>query len=388
MIVSSADRLNDVGEYYFSRKQREISRLEAAGHDVINLGIGSPDLSPSAAAVKAIQASVESEDCHGYQPYNGTKMLRSAMANWYRRTYSVELDYDSEILPLLGSKEGIFHISLAFLNPGDKVLVPNPGYPAYGKVANLTGAVPLVYDLKEELDWLPDLSVLEKEDLTRVKVMWVNYPNMPTGAVATLGFYEELVEFAQKHRILICHDNPYSLVLNSAAPQSILSVEGAFDCCIELNSLSKSHHMAGWRVGMVSGKQDYLEAILSVKSNMDSGMFYPIQCAAVRSLENSPEWHDEQNEIYRGRRRAACELFDCLHGTYERARPGLFVWAKAPESIDNISNYMDDILNKAYVCLTPGEIFGSNGARYMRASLCLPEDRIREAVKRLQQLSL
>lgn len=387
MIVPTANRLNQVEEYFFSKKLREVAQLRAAGHDVINLGIGSPDLAASDKAVQALCQTARQKDSHGYQPYHGTDMLRRAMGRWYTETYDVELDSSSEILPLLGSKEGIFHTSMAFLNPGDRVLVPNPGYPAYAAVAQLVGADPVFYDLKEHGNWLPDLDALAQMDLNSIKLMWVNYPHMPTGAVADSGFFEKLIRFAQAHKILICHDNPYSLILNTEAPLSILSLPESMKCCIELNSLSKSHNMAGWRIGMVCGAAEHLAPVLRVKSNMDSGMFLPIQAAAAQALTVEEPGQHDPSEIYRQRRECIYDLFDTLGCSYQRNCPGLFVWARVPAEVNDVTEYLNRILYKAHVFLTPGIIFGSNGKRYVRASLCAPEERMREATTRLRELS-
>lgn len=384
MLIPPADRLNLVGEYFFSKKLREVAALRAQGRDIINLGIGSPDMTPSNLTIDGLCEAASEPDNHGYQPYNGTLNLRAAFAAWYKRTYKVTVDPASQVLPLLGSKEGIFHTSMAFLNPGDQVLIPDPGYPSYAAVTQLVGAEPVPYDLSDESGWLPDLHRLAKIDLSRVKLMWANYPHMPTGALATQDDLQKLVDFARDHQILLCHDNPYSLILNPKPPLSILSCRGAFECCIELNSLSKSHNMAGWRVGMVVGAAEYLQPILNVKSNMDSGMFLPVQKAAIAALKNSSEWHREQNLMYRERRKRACELMRALNCTCESVRPGLFVWANTPDAIADIPAFLDQILYEAGVFLTPGIIFGNNGARYVRASLCVAEEVLSEAVRRIK----
>lgn len=383
MIVPRAERLAGIQEYFFSRKLREVARLRAEGKAVVNLGIGSPDLPPSKETIAALSAAAYDEANHGYQPYHGTAPLRSEMAAWYQRVYGVELDPDAQVLPLLGSKEGIMYISMAFLDAGDQVLLPDPGYPAYAVATHLAGAEPLPYDLDEAHGWLPDLQKLEATDTARVKLMWVNYPHMPTGALASVHDLARVVGFARSRRILICHDNPYSLVLNPEPPLSIFGVQGAFENCIELNSLSKSYNMAGWRVGMVVGESDYLQTILTFKSNMDSGMFFPVQAAAVVALRNSEEWHTQQNEIYRRRRKLSCELMALLGCTFEAVRPGLFVWGRAPEHMQNIESFLDELLVKAGVFLTPGSIFGKNGERYIRASICVTEEFIQQAIDQI-----
>lgn len=383
MVIQPADRLKSVGEYFFSHKLREVARLRSEGRDVINLGIGSPDLPPSAETVAMLQAAC-TDGAHGYQPYNGTPELRSALARWYEHTYDVQLDPQSQVLPLLGSKEGIFHISMAFLNAGDHVLAPDPGYPSYAAVTRLTGAIPVAYDLTAKTNWLPDLIRLAQSDLSRVKLMWLNYPHMPTGGQASRADLSAVVDFAQQHDILVCHDNPYSLILNPEPPLSILSCANAFDCCVELNSLSKSHHMAGWRVGMIAGASEYLHTVLAVKSNMDSGMFLPVQRAAIEALENTRQWHKQQNEIYSRRRDLAYSLMDALSCDYIQNRPGLFVWAKAPDHIRDVPEFLDRVLYQTGVFLTPGVIFGKNGERYIRASLCVPEPAISEAISRIK----
>ncbi len=383
MQVPLADRLLHVEEYFFSKKLREVANLNAEGAEVVNLGPGGPDLPPSTATRGALAAAAQQPQGHGYQPYNGVPVLREALAAWYLRTYKVQFDARSEVLPLLGSKEGVFFVSLAFLNPGDQVLVPDPGYPSYAAVTKLVGAVPVPYDLKEAENWQIDLEALRQRDLSGVKLMWVNSPHMPTGATLSRQQLTELVAFAREHGILLCHDNPYSLILTQGKPQSVFQVEGAFDCAIELNSLSKSHNMAGWRIGMVLGCSEYLRAILAIQSNMASGMFLPVQLAAVEALKNSPEWHREQNEIYRERRRKVCEIMDLLGCSYERERPGLFVWAKAPDAIRDIFAFLDQILYGAHVFLTPGAIFGRNGERYIRASLCVRSELLDLALARV-----
>ena len=387
MIIQEAKRLEHVKEYYFARKLREIRALDAAGADIINLGIGNPDMMPSDDSIKALIRHAAQPGVHGYQAYKGIPALREAYANWYLSTYGVLLDPEQEILPLMGSKEGIMHISQAFLNPGDQVLVPNPGYPTYRSVAQLAGAEVLEYELSAENGWHPDLEHLGKQDLSRVKIMWINYPHMPTGAVADEAMYRRLLDFARTHRILLCHDNPYSLVLNSD-PRSILSIEGAKEVAIELNSLSKSHNMAGWRLGVVTGQADYLQTILKVKSNMDSGMFYPLQQAAVEALSNSYDWHRKRNEEYAYRRQIVWGILESLGCEVEKDQAGMFVWAKIPTHAMSGEALSDQILKQARVFLTPGFIFGSQGDRYLRASLCASRQRLQDALGRLLESQL
>jgi aspartate/methionine/tyrosine aminotransferase len=385
MRPAQAERLSHVGEYYFSQKLEALRRLAAEGRDVINLGIGSPDLAPSPAAIAAAQASLHSPKSHGYASYRSTIELRQAMTDWYGRVYGVALDPQSEALPLLGSKEGILYLSMAFLNPGDQVLVPNPGYPAYAAVASLIGAQAVFYDLKEEAGWLPDFASLEALDLSRCKLMWVNYPHMPTGQVAKPEFFRQLAAFAKRKGILACNDNPYGLILNQGAPLSLLALDPKMESCAELNSLSKSFNMAGWRVGMLMASARVVNAALQVKSNVDSGMFLPIQAGAAEALKNPDSWHAERNRIYLQRRECAWRLFDALDFRYDRAQQGLFAWAKAPESIASVERWVDELLEGASVFLAPGRIFGSNGARYARASLCAPAERIEQAIERARE---
>lgn len=383
MIIPLAKRLQNVEDYYFVKKLEEIKRLTDAGHDIISFGIGSPDLPPSDATLKALVKGAENPKNHGYQPYRGLPELRAGIAKFYQETYGVALNPANQVLPLLGSKEGILHISMAFLNPGDKVLVPDPGYPTYTSVSNLVSAEIIPYDLTENSGWYPNLAELEKTDLTGVRLMWINYPHMPTGAKALYEKFVELVAFAKKHAILLCHDNPYSLVLNEEKPISILSVPGAMEVAIELNSLSKSFNMAGWRVGMVVGREDYLGAILRVKSNIDSGMFLPVQLASIQALENEAEWHQTRNEEYAERRKLVFAIFDKLSFAYDPKQMGLFVWAKAPDHIQDVPTYADELLYQHHLFLTPGIIFGKNGARYLRASLCVSKERAKQALERL-----
>lgn len=385
MIIQGANRLNNVKEYYFVKKLEEIARLNQEGKNVISFGIGSPDLAPSAATLKALGETAALPSIHGYQPYRGIPTLRDAIAAWYKRTYHVTLDPNTEVLPLMGSKEGILHISMAFLNPGEKALVPNPGYPTYTSLTTLIGAEVQHYDLTDANKWYPDLDKLRDSDLSGVKLMWINYPHMPTGTPARKDVFEKLVRFAHDKKILLCHDNPYSLVLPQSEPMSILSVDGAMDVAIELNSMSKSHNMAGWRIGMMLGKKEYLTPALTVKSNIDSGMFLGLQKAAIEAFSNSDQWHAERNEIYHRRREWVYKILDLLGFEYSKDQVGLFVWAKPKSDIGSIPEYVDRILHTAYVFFTPGEIFGSNGSGFLRASLCVPEEKMAEAYERLKQ---
>lgn len=384
MIVKPADRLNSVQEYYFSRKLEYIQGMRNRGIDVINLGIGSPDMVPPPEAMIAANDAIQAKTNHGYASYRSTPELRSAMSAWYQKTYEVNLNPNREVLPLLGSKEGILYLSMALLNPGDQVLVPNPSYPAYASVAHLLGAEIIAYDLTEENGWLPDLEKLDRMDLSRCKLMWVNYPHMPTGTRADLNFFKRLVEFAKKKKIFLCNDNPYGLVLNDTPPISILKADPTFEVSGELNSLSKSFNMAGWRVGMFLGAKDAVDAVIQVKSNVDSGMFLPTQKAAIAALNVAPKWHEERNQIYRERRAFIYEIFDRLGFTYSRDQVGLFVWAKAPENVSLVEALIDRVLDEAHVFLTPGMIFGSNGDRYARASLCAPAERLKLALDRIR----
>lgn len=380
-MISAAKRLDTVEEYYFSHKLREVRNLQLAGKPVINMGIGSPDLDPPKAVLEAMQQSLFDAGAHKYQSYQGLPELRKAMANFYKEKYQVDSNPENEILPLMGSKEGIMHISMAFLNEGDGVLIPNPGYPTYTSVTNLLAAKPVFYNLSEENDWQPNFEELEKQDLSGVKIMWVNYPHMPTGTNATLKTFEKLIAFGKKHQILIINDNPYSFVLNEN-PLSILRVEGAKEVALELNSLSKTFNMAGWRVGMVLGKASYLNEVLKVKSNMDSGMFYGIQKGAIKALEMSNEWFFEQNKIYEERRNLIWQLADKLDCTYEKDSTGLFVWAKIPEGKKS-EEVTDEILYKKDIFITPGTVFGSQGEGYIRFSLCVTSEIIKEAISRI-----
>jgi len=381
-MIEKAERLNQVGEYYFSLKLAEIARMKAAGKDVLNLGIGSPDLAPAPEVIDELVNSVANDENHAYQPYRSTLALRQAMSAYYKKVFAVDLDPEYEILPLLGSKEGIMYISLAFLNPGDEVLVPNPGYPAYSAIAKLIGASVQQYDLTEESGWLPDFEKLQQQDLSKVKLMWVNYPNMPTGTPPSKKLFEGLGRFAEEHNLLVCNDNPYSLVLNDN-PQSILNSDTDRNHVLELNSLSKSFNMAGWRVGMVMGHRSYIDAIIQVKSNVDSGMFLPVQHAAIQALELPLSWHDQRNEIYAGRRDIVIRILELIGCKIEKNQVGMFIWAKVSLQVDSVRALVDDLLQHAHVFITPGEIFGVNGSRYVRISLTSPMEIYEEALIRV-----
>ena len=381
--METAERLNSVQEYYFSKKLREVRKLMSEGRPIINMGIGSPDLAPSKEVLESIQNAVLDNGAHQYQSYQGLPELRTAIASFYKNRFGVETDSEKEILPLMGSKEGIMHISLAFLNPGDEVLIPNPGYPTYSSVTNLVGAVPKYYDLTEGNGWFPDLKILQSEDLSKVKVMWVSYPHMPTGAVATKEQFVKLVAFALKNNILLVNDNPYSFVINEK-PLSILAVDGAKEVCLELNSLSKTFNMAGWRVGFVLGSAEHIDAVLKVKSNMDSGMFYGIQKGAITALKSTDDWYKEQNKVYTKRRELIFELAKKLNCAYDTNAVGMFVWAKLPLGAASSEDFIDGILYDKNIFITPGTIFGSNGEGYIRFSLCVTEEKIKEAIKRFE----
>ena len=383
MKVKPADRTASVQEYYFSQKLAQIDRMRREGLDVINLGIGSPDQPPSENTVSALIDEARKPTSHGYQSYSGIPALRKGFADWYKKYFHVSLNPDNEILLLMGSKEGIMHISMAFVNPGDEVLVPDPGYPTYSSVTNLVGGIVRKYELTEENSWLPDLKVLEKSDLSKVKLMWVNYPNMPTGARGSLELFEKLISFSRKHQILLVNDNPYSFILNNDY-LSLLQVAGAKETALELNSLSKSHNMAGWRIGMVAGDSDYIKTILKVKSNMDSGMFLGMQMAAVDALKNEESWFNSVNSVYIKRKKIVEEIMDVLNCSYDKSQVGLFVWGHIPEEIINCEGFIEDILNTSHVFITPGFIFGEMGQRYIRISLCANEKRLEEAKERLK----
>ncbi|MFC4267503.1 pyridoxal phosphate-dependent aminotransferase [Polaribacter marinivivus] len=380
-MIKAAKRLDTVQEYYFSKKLREVRGLAAAGKPIINMGIGSPDLQPPAKVLAAISSSLDDATAHKYQSYQGLPELREAIATFYQNKFAVVANPEDEVLPLMGSKEGIMHISMAFLNEGDKVLIPNPGYPTYTSVTKLVGATPLFYDLDAEHQWQPNFEALEALDLSAVKMMWVNYPHMPTGTNATLDTFKKLVAFGRKHNILIINDNPYSFILNDN-PISILQVAGAKEVALELNSLSKTFNMAGWRVGMLLGNATYINEVLKVKSNMDSGMFYGIQKGAIEALQLSDDWFLQQNKIYENRRAFIWQLADKLNATYDTDATGLFVWAKIPEGATS-EEVTDKILYEHDIFITPGTVFGSQGEGYIRFSLCVTSTIIKEAIARL-----
>ena len=380
-MIQTAKRLDIVEEYYFSSKLREVRQLASEGKPIINMGIGSPDLRPSQAVIDAVTLAMQEENAHQYQSYQGLPELRKGMADFYQNNYGVALNLNTEILPLMGSKEGIMHISLAFLNEGDHVLIPNPGYPTYSSVTNLVGAIPVYYDLKEVNNWEPDLEALDKLDLSKVKLMWLGYPHMPTGARGSLELFEKLVAFAKKHNIILINDNPYSFVLNDN-PMSLLQVEGAKDVALELNSLSKTFNMAGWRVGMVLGNAACIDAVLKVKSNMDSGMFFGIQKGAVEALKSDKSWFDSMNAVYKKRRILTEQLAEILGCEVYKEGVGLFVWAKLPAGITSSEKFIDEILYEKSIFITPGTIFGSNGEGYIRFALCVKEEKIQEAIDR------
>ncbi|MEO8412208.1 MAG: aminotransferase class I/II-fold pyridoxal phosphate-dependent enzyme [Ginsengibacter sp.] len=377
-----ASRLEGVGEYYFSRKLREIDDMNKAGRQVINLGIGSPDMPPHPAVIKTLQEEAAKPNTHAYQSYKGSPVFRNAISKWYKKWYNVHLNADTEILPLIGSKEGIMHICMTYLNEGDVVLIPDPGYPTYRSAANIAGANVVAYPLKEQNNWFPDFDELEMMDLKNVKLMFVNYPHMPTGQLPTKELFQKLVAFAKKHDILLCHDNPYSFILNKS-PMSLLSIEGARDVVLELNSFSKSHNMAGWRVGMLSGAKERIDEVLRFKSNMDSGMFLPVQLAAARALELGQEWFDEINSVYARRREKVFELLQLLQCSFDKDQAGMFVWASIPPVYIDGYELSDRVLQKSNVFITPGGIFGTAGNKYVRVSLCTPEEKIDEAKKRI-----
>ncbi len=384
-----ADRLASVQEYYFSRKLKEVARLNAEGRDIISLAIGSPDMPPSQQTIDVLCREAAKDNGHGYQPTIGTPELREAMAAFYRRWYKVELDPQTEIQPLIGSKEGILHVTLAFVNPGDQVLVPDPGYPTYTSLSRLLGAEVVTYDLTEAGGWQPDFEQLESRDLSRVKLMWTNYPHMPTGAPANRDTYERLVAFAKKHAIVIVNDNPYSFILNEGQHLSILQVPGAKECCIELNSMSKSFNMPGWRVGLLATNATFISWILKVKSNIDSGTFRAMQLAAAEALTtNTDEWHMQANvRTYAPRRAIAEDIMKALGCTFDPLQKGMFLWGRIPDSYVNVEDLTERVLNEARVFITPGFIFGSNGERYIRISLCAKEQRMREALERIQNVN-
>ena len=384
--IEPANRVNTIQEYYFARKLREVARLNAEGRDIVSLGIGGPDRMPDSEVVETLCEAARRPDSHSYQPFAGLPELREAMSRWYRRHYGVELDPSTELLPLIGSKEGILHISLAFLNPGDGVLVPNPGYPTYTSGSKLAEAEIFTYDLTAENGWQPDFEALERLPLDRIKLMWVNYPHMPTGTPASAELLRRLVAFGRKHGIVIAHDNPYSFILNDN-PMSILSVPGAKDICLEMNSLSKSHNMAGWRVAMLASNPQFIQWVVKVKSNVDSGQFKPVMLAAVKALDLPDSWYRDVNEVYWRRREIAEKIMSALGCTFDPNQRGLFLWGKLPEGETSAEKFCDRILNDARVFITPGFIFGSNGEGYVRISLCATEERMNEALRRILEIS-
>lgn len=391
--IHPADRVSNVEEYYFAKKLKEVATMNAAGKKVINLGVGSPDLPPSKAAIDAFCQEIQKDDIHGYQPYTGIQALREGYAKWYRRWYAATLNPDTEVLPLIGSKEGVMHISMAFLNPGDGVLIPNPGYPTYSSVSKLVGADIVSYMLDEDNGWLPDfdeLAHLVKERKrvgnSRVRLMWVNYPNMPTGADASIDIFEKLVDFGHKHRIVICNDNPYSFILNDH-PRSLLSIPDAKNICIELNSMSKAHNMPGWRMAMLASNSQFVQWVLRVKTNVDSGQFKPMQSAVVEALQADNGWDDRMNNVYKKRRVLAGQIMDSLGCTYDPRQVGLFLWGRVPEYIRSCEAFTDKLLYEANVFITPGFVFGSAGERYLRISLCCKDEQLEEALCRVREFS-
>jgi LL-diaminopimelate aminotransferase len=383
MEIKTGKRLDGISEYYFSQKLREIDELNKAGKNIINLGIGSPDLPPHPEVIKVLQEESVKPGVHTYQSYKGSPVLRKAISDWYKKWYDVELNPDTEILPLIGSKEGIMHICMTYLNKGDEVLIPNPGYPTYTSAVKLAGGKCVEYKLREKNNYQPDFTKLEKKELKKVKLMFVSYPHMPTGQPASVGLFEQFVAFARKHNILIVHDNPYSFILNDK-PLSLLSIEGAKDVVIELNSLSKSHNMAGWRVGMLCGAKERIDEVLRFKSNMDSGMFLPVQLAAAKALSLDKEWHNTVNEVYHNRRIKVFELLSLLGCRFSEKQAGLFVWAAIPEEYKSGYVLSDEVLHNKNVFITPGGIFGSAGKKYVRVSLCSTEEKIDEAIQRIK----
>ncbi len=385
--IKPAERLSLVQEYYFSRKLKEVAQMNAEGKDIISLAIGSPDMPPSQKTIDRLCEVAQQPSAHGYQPTMGTPELRQAMARFYKRFYGVTLDPATEIQPLIGSKEGILHTTLAFVNPGDEVLVPNPGYPTYTSLSKILGAKVVNYDLREDQQWQPDFEQLETMDLSRVKLMWTNYPNMPTGGPALMKTYERLVDFARRHNIVVVNDNPYSFIINEH-PISLLQVPGAKDCCIEFNSMSKSHNMPGWRVGLCASNAQFISWILKVKSNIDSGTFRGIQLAAAEAYDNSDEWHREANiNTYRRRRVIAEEIMTVLGCQYDPEQVGMFLWGKIPEHYADAEQLTERVLHEARVFITPGFIFGTNGKRYIRISLCAKDEKMKEALERVKAMS-
>ena len=385
--ISPADRISTVQEYYFSRKGKEVARMNAEGKNVISLAIGSPDMPPSKETIDVLCENARLDNAHGYQPTVGIPELRRAMASFYKRWYGVELDPQTEIQPLIGSKEGILHVTLALCNVGDKVLVPNPGYPTYTSLNRILGTQIINYDLREDNGWQPDFEQLEAMDLSGVKIMWTNYPNMPTGGRATRELYERLVDFARKHDIVIVNDNPYSFILNEDEHLSILQVPGAKECCIEFNSMSKSHNMPGWRVGLLATNATFVQWILRIKTNIDSGTFRPLQLAAAKAYDNSEAWHWSANvELYKSRRKIAEQIMTALGCTFDPQQQGMFLWGKIPEKYADVEELTERVLQEARVFITPGFIFGSNGKRYVRISLCAKNEQMEEALQRIKNL--
>ena len=386
-MIQPANRLSLVSEYYFSRKLKEVAKLNAEGKDIISLAIGSPDMPPSAETIDTLCENAKRPDAHGYQPTMGIPELREAMAAFYKKWYGVELDPATEIQPLIGSKEGILHITLALCNVGDKVLVPNPGYPTYTSLSKILGQEIVNYDLVESNGWQPDFEQLEQMDLEGVKLMWTNYPNMPTGGRATRELYEKIVAFAKRHNIVVVNDNPYSFILNRDEHLSILQVEGAKDCCIELNSMSKSHNMPGWRVGMLATNATFVQWVLKIKSNIDSGTFRPMQLAAAQAYSNTEAWHTQANiDTYATRRKTAEAIMARLGCTFDPTQQGMFLWGRIPDSYADVEDLTEKVLHEARVFITPGFIFGSNGKRYIRISLCAKEEKMQEALARVEQV--
>ena len=384
--IKPADRLANVSEYYFSRKLKEVAKMNAEGKDIISLAIGSPDMPPSEETIKVLCEEAQKPNAHGYMPTVGIPELRQAMADWYKHWYNVDLDPNTEIQPLIGSKEGILHVTLAFVNPGDQVLIPNPGYPTYAAVNKILGSDIVYYDLLENNHWQPDFDAMEKMDLSKVKLMWTNYPNMPTGGNASMELYVRIVDFARRHHIVVVNDNPYSFILNKK-PISILNVPRAKDCCIEFNSMSKSHNMPGWRFGMLSSNAQFIQWILKIKSNIDNGMFRPMQLAAAQAYHNSEEWHATYNfDVYQRRRNLAEQIMTTLGCTFDPEQVGMFLWGRIPDHFADVEQLTEKILHKARVFITPGFIFGRNGNRYIRISLCAKEEKIKEALQRIQQI--
>lgn len=380
---TTSSRLNGIEEYYFSQKLRQIDEMNKAGKQVINLGIGSPDLPPHPDVIKTLQEEAAKPTHHAYQSYKGSPVLRNAISKWHQKWYQVELNADTEILPLIGSKEGIMHVCMTYINEGDIVLIPNPGYPTYKSAATIAGATVEAYTLKKENNWFPDFEELEKIDLEKVSLMFVNYPHMPTGQLPDKQMFKQLIDFAKKHNILICHDNPYSFILNDE-PMSLLSIEGAKEVVIELNSLSKSHNMAGWRIGMLSGAKERIEEVLRFKSNMDSGIFLPMQLAAAKALELDQDWYDSVNAVYKKRRKKVFELLHLLNCSFDEGQAGMFVWASIPKSYKDGYELSDRVLHDSNVFITPGGIFGSAGDKYIRVSLCANEEKISDAITRIK----